>query len=63
MFRRKPRHIATYTVETPAAQMRLLRTHMAAVVSELGTMRVQLGQQLDRIEHKVEEVSQQQARR
>lgn len=46
MFRRR-RKIATYQVETTPTQLKIIRTHMAAMAGELATMRVQLQQAVE----------------
>ncbi len=60
MFRRRPDQIPTYEpvpktyqVETVPTQLKIIRTHIAAITGELATLRVQLQQAVDLIrEHR-----------
>ncbi len=54
-FRRRPQPAyksKAYTVEMPATQLRIIRTHMAAMAGEISTLNVlvgQLGAKLDQV--------------
>ena len=45
----KSRPVASYRIEPRDVQMKIMRTHLAAITGEIGNLRTQLTQQEDRI--------------
>ncbi len=51
-FRRRPKPTGkTYAIETPEAQLRLIRTHQAAMAGEISTLNTLVGQLGAKLDH------------
>jgi hypothetical protein len=61
-FRRRRPAIAQYQVETTPTQLRLIRTHQAATLSEISTLNVLVGQLGAKLDHYGEQLAELAAR-